>query len=186
MGLFKPSTTFASPASGSNAQRGFPAPGDYGQTTGPARPQPQPVLRQPIRETKGKRTFFKPAEGSNAQRGFPTPLSRQQAYPDDLMNNSFLSSGLPTPVYTPYYSRGAAAYVQNYGKVLYDPIGSGVYAPYRPQAYYAQPGEYDDSAIWWTSQIVPTNVNLVGLNNPDVMNAILGQTLIEAVVRTTG
>jgi hypothetical protein len=92
----------------------------------------------------------------------------------------------PIEVVTPYYDRGAAATVQNFGKLLFNPIGAGIVAQSRPYASYGGAAQYADGALWWTSQVVPTTINLQGLTDPEALNEILGSTLVQAVVRTTG
>ena len=88
--------------------------------------------------------------------------------------------------YTEYYDRGAAAYVPNFGKVLVNAIGAGIFAPYRTQPSYGPAAQYANGAIWWTSQVIPTSLNLAGLSSPDELDAILGDLQVQAVVRTTG
>lgn len=88
--------------------------------------------------------------------------------------------------YTPYYDRGAAAYVPITGKLLYNPIGAGIVVNHRPQASYGPAGQYADGAIWWASQAIPTSVNLQGLTSPDELANLLDDIQIQAVVRTTG
>lgn len=102
------------------------------------------------------------------------------------MPNVPLQYGLPIMVYTPYYDRGAAAYVPNYGKVLFNPIGAGIVAQYRPQASYGKAAQYANGALWWSSQAIPTTVNLQGLTDPRTLAAMLGPIKIQGVVRTTG
>jgi hypothetical protein len=86
-------------------------------------------------------------------------------------------------VWTPYYDRGAAAYVQNYGKLLTNPIGAGIAVQHRGAASYGAAGQYINGAIWWTSQAVPTSVGLQGLSSPEVLAALLGRMSVQAVVR---
>jgi len=185
--MFRPANTFTDPASGSNAQRGYPEVGAGQQTTGDPRTYngaQTPIA--PLRPTKGMRSWFKPASGENAQRGYPAPGDGAQIRPNGSMPNVVVPYGMPIPVETPYYDRGAAAYVQNFGKVLVNPIGAGIVALNRPQASYGGAAQYDDAALWWTSQVVPTSINLQGLTDPEALNEILGETLVQAVVRTTG
>jgi hypothetical protein len=102
------------------------------------------------------------------------------------MPNLVPAYGQNVEVYTPYFSRGAAAYVQNYGKVLTNPIGAGVVARYRPQASYGGAAQYRNGAIYWTSQAIPTSVNLQGLTRPQDLAAVLGPINVQAALRTTG
>ena len=88
--------------------------------------------------------------------------------------------------YTPYYSRGAAAYVPNFGKVLTNPIGAGVVACYRTLPSYGPAAQYFNGAIWWVTQQVPTSIHMQGLTDPAELEALLGLTNVQAVVRTTG
>lgn len=99
------------------------------------------------------------------------------------MPNVVPQYGRNIEVETPYYDRGAAAYVQNYGKVLTNPIGGGIVALHRPQASYGPAAQYYDHAIWWTSQAVPTTVNLQGLTTPEALAAVLGPIQLQAVMR---
>lgn len=181
--MFKLSQTFQQPEQGANAQRGFPAPGTGAQTTGPAKSQPGTVAWQAKRWAKGIRSWMNPSAPADEQRGFPAPQNNGQRRPAGSMSNVPPVSGLPIAVETPYYDRGAAAFVQNYGKVLYNPIGAGIVALNRPQASYGQSSEYVNGSIWWTSQAVPTTVNLQGLVDPDALASIIDGINLEAVVR---
>lgn len=182
--VFKLSLSSRQPSTGPNVQRGFPAPGAGSQTTGdPSQPQQTVIGWRPARETKGIRSFFDAATPSGEQRGFPTPGNVGQQRPPGSMPNEVPIYGQNIEVWTPYYSRGADAFVQNYGKVLTNPIGAGIVAMNRPQASYGPAGEYHNGAIWWTSQAVPTSVGLQGLSDPRVLQALLGNMSVQGVVR---
>lgn len=180
--MFKLARTYKAPAKGSNPQRGFPSPGEGMQTTGPFDPAPEVVPWESSRPTKGRPSFFQLFNGGK-QAGQPSPTNAEQARPRGSMSNAVPQSGANIEVWTPYYSRGAAAYVQNYGKVLYNPIGAGVVALNRPQASYGPAGQYVEDQIFWTSQAVPTSVNLQGLTGPEVLAAVLGQVNVQGAVR---
>lgn len=182
--VFKLALSFDQPAQGANPQRGFPAPGTGAQTSGPPSQARQPdILPRPQRPTKGIRSWFQPATPASEQRGFPEAGNAGQQRPAGSMPNTPPVYGQNIEVYTPYYSRGAAAYVQNYGKVLTNPIGAGIVALNRPQASYGQSSEYHNGAIWWTNQTIPTSIGMQGLANPDVLAALLGMVNVQAVVR---
>lgn len=180
--MFKVERTYKTPSKGANAQRGFPAPGDGYQTIGEYEPAPAVVPWSPNRPTKGRRSMFavKPA---GQQRGFPAPGAKAQIRPAGSRPNVPVVYGRNVPVWTPEMDRGASAYVQNYGKVLTNPIGAGVVAMNRPQASYGKPAEYHDQTIWWVSQSIPTSVNLQGLVSPRALEAVLGGTYVQAAVR---
>jgi hypothetical protein len=190
--MFRLSNTWAQPSSG--GQSGFPAPGAGAQTTGgPFVPKhPGAVEWTPERPTKGRRTFFRqakrgsPNEGVSGQQGFPSVENDAQRRPPGSMPNVPPVYGGNIQVWTPYYSRGADAYVQNYGKLLTNPIGAGVVALQTPQASYGGAAQYFDGQLFWTSQVIPTNIPLQGLTDPEELAAILDGIDIQAVVRTTG
>jgi len=184
--VFRVADTFKNPASGANAQRGFPAPGSGAQISGDPITGSSYVPQVPTRPIKGRRSWFDIYTGSNPQRGFPSPENEDQKRPKGLMNNIPAVGGLPLEVYTPYYSRGAAAFVENYGKTLVNPIGNGVQVNHRPQASYGGAGQYFNGAIWWTNQVIPTSIPMQGLNSPDELAAILSGLEVQGVVRTTG
>lgn len=81
---------------------------------------------------------------------------------------------------------GAAFFAPQFGKVLSNPIGAGINVGYRPQPTYGGGAQYFNDAIWWTSQIVPTSISLQGLTDPQELQALLGNVLVEAVYPTTG
>lgn len=184
--VFALARTFHQPAAGAGPQRGFPSPGSGAQTSGDFTPAPRDGQWSPERPTQGRRTFWGASQPVGGQQGFPAANSTEQRRPAGSMPNIVQPDGLNHAVYTPYYSRGAAAYVQNYGKVLTNPIGAGVVAKYRPQASYGSSGQYVNGEIFWTSQAIPTTVNLQGLTDPAALAAVLGPIRVQAVVRTTG
>lgn len=185
--MFKLSLTNTRPSAPSNAQRGFGMVGSGEQIVGaPWYPTvgEQVTPRVPLRPTKGTRSFFGVTIGGNAQRGFPTPENAAQERPAGSMPNKPPVYGNDIQVWTPYYSRGAAAIVQNYGKLLTNPIGAGIAVNHRPSASYGPSAQYINHQIWWTSQAVPTSVGLQGLSSPEVLGALLGRMNVQAVVRT--
>lgn len=178
--VFQVSRTFKSPGT---SQAGFPAPGSGAQTTGKPRRQPGSTPWFTRRPTKGTRSFQSPVNGENAQRGYPAPQGLLQKRPPGFKNPPIFGGVFYR--WTPYYDRGAAAYVPNFGKVLYNPIGAGVAVNHRPQASYGVSGQYIQGSIYWTSQVIPTSVNLQGLTSPQVLAAILSQEQIYGVVKVS-
>lgn len=177
--MFKVARTYDNPTQGANAQRGFPSPGAGAQTTGDFAPQPPDVDWMPERPTQGRRTFW----DILSQRGFASPENPLQRRPPGSMPNVPPVSGLPSWAPTARQSYGAEGIAPQYGKVLTNPIGAGVVAPYRPQASYGGSAAYYNGVIWWTSQAIPTSVNLQGLTDPNVLAAVLGPVNVQAAVR---
>lgn len=183
--MFKLALTFKNPSGPAGSQQGFPAPGSGAQTTGdPVTSAGRATPWAPLRPIKGGRSWFGvTAGGENTQRGFAQVGAGGQIRPKGSMPNKPPVYGDSIPVWTPYYDRGAAAYVQNYGKVLYNPIGAGIAVNHRPSASYGPSAEYINGQIWWTSQAVPTSVGLQGLTSPAVLQALLSRMSVQAVVR---
>lgn len=179
--VFKLAKTWSDPSS---SQQGFAPIGAGNQSLAQYQPPPTRVARTPVRPTQGLRSWLFPQGGG--QQGFPSVEAPNQRRPAGSWGPGPVAYGLPIMVYTPYYDRGAAAYVPNFGKVLYNPIGGGVVAKYRPQASYGKAAQYANGALWWASQAIPTTVNLQGLTNPKTLAAMLGPIKIQGVVRTTG
>jgi hypothetical protein len=183
--VFKLSRTFTNPA---RSQSGFATPGAGAQQSGPVSEKRHPdVPWFTKRWAQGARTWLRPTTvAASTQRGFGSPLSRSERRPRGSMPNVPPIYGGVYQHYTPYFDRGAAAYVPNFGYLLTNPIGAGVVALYRPQASYGSAGQYENGAIWWTSQVVPTSINLQGLTDPQELAAIFDNVTIQGVVRTTG
>jgi hypothetical protein len=184
--VFRLARTYTDPSADTSAQRGFPAPGAGGQTTGDHRPAPAKTQWRSGRPVTGTRSYPYPFLPAERQRGFPSPQNALEARPAGSMPNVPSIFGGVIETYTPYFSRGLAAFVPTFGKVLTNPIGAGIYAPYRTQASYGPPAQYANGAIWWTSQAIPTSVRLSGLTDPAILAELVGMTNVQAMVRTTG
>jgi len=182
--MFRLARTYTDPGLSANVQRGFPAPGDGAQLTGD---QSQPTQKftpktAPKRPTKGVRSFL----DIFTQRGFAEPQNPAEHYPAGTMNNVLIPDGLNHEILTPYFDRGAAAFVQNYGKVTVNPIGAGVQVMDRPMASYGVSAEYHNGSIWWTPQNIPTSIPGQSLTNPEDLSAALGPINVQAAVRFAG
>ena len=181
--MFMVNRTFADPQ---DSQSGFAEPGAGAQSAGDPTwlcMYVEPVEQEPDRPTKGLFSWLFPTAPASEQRGFPEPNNALQHRPPGSMPNDAPIFGGVYQHWTPEYSRGAAAYVPNFGKVLTNPIGAGVVAMQRPQSSYGPAAEYVNGALWWTSQAVPTSVGLQGLTSPEVLSALVSQTEIQAMVR---
>lgn len=130
------------------------------------------------------RSFFPPPSPSRTQRGFPMPGGQPETR---------AAAGMPWPLVAPFggvimvqprrSDMGAAGFVMNFGKVLTDPIGAGVVAPHRPQAYYGQAGQYIDHTIFWAQRTIPTTIPLGPLTTPAELQALLGRVNVQAAIR---
>lgn len=127
------------------------------------------------------KVWFQP-NNSSVQRGGPVPMGQDQARnpPFSLLPpfGNFIQ------VLTRRFDRGAAAYSAVTGVVTYDPIGDGVVAKFRPPTIMGPAGQYVDGSIFWNVQSTPTSVGLGPLLTPQIMQALLGNTNVQAAVRT--
>jgi len=174
--VFKLSNTFPQPTNDGGAQRGFPAPGQGAQSTGaPVTSSPgSNVAWYPANWARGIRSWLNPGTPAGEQRGTPSPQSVNQRRPSGSMPNIPPIFGGHRDTVTPFYDRGAAAVVPFFGKVLTNPIGAGNVVLSRPMASYGGSPQYQNGAIWWTSQAIPTSLNLAGLTSAAELNALLG------------
>lgn len=184
--MWKLSNSWGNPSSPTSRAQGFAPVGSGAQYSGAPGGSPALIAREPVRPTKGLLSWLRPAAGAGPQRGFPAPENARQRRPAGSMPNDPPIFGGPIAVETPYFSRGADAFVQNFGKVFTNPIGAGIVALHRPQASYGEAGQYANGAIFWASQVIPTTINLQGLTDPEALAEIVGNINVQAMVRTTG
>lgn len=181
--VFRIEQTFYDPQ---DSQSGFAEPGAGAQTTGDPSfvSYPQPIVPlEPERPTKGLFSWLFPQSPRSAQAGQPEPFNALQHRPPGSMDNVPPIFGNVSFNETPYYSRGAAAFVPITGKVLTNPIGAGVVAMQRPQASYGPAGQFVDDTIFWTNRAVPTSVDLNGLLSAEQVQALVGDMSVQAMVR---
>lgn len=181
--VFQLSRTFKKPSAGANVARGFPAPGAGAQTTGDFTPSPRDTVWGSDKPTQGRRSFWDVLRPSGGQQGYPDPMGPGQERPAGSMPNVPAYGGLPSWAPVMQQSYGAGRVSPQYGKVLTNPIGAGVVARHRPQASYGSAAQYVNGAIWWTSQGIPTSVNLQGLTDPAQLAAVLGPVNVQAALR---
>jgi hypothetical protein len=183
MGLFTIKRTFADPG---QSQSGMASPGAGAQRSGEpsylADRDNCPRQTEPERPTKGIFSWLFGTPESR-QRGFPAPENALQHRPPGSMTEVPPIFGGVYQQYTEPYSRGAAAYAPNFGKVLENPIGAGIVVLHRPQSSYGGSAEYHNGVAFWTNQTIPTSIHLQGLTTPEEMEALLGTVDVQAAVR---
>lgn len=134
---------------------------------------------------KGKRSWFAPEQcRSQAQRGYPMPLNGCETRAAAGQPWADMSGfGGSIAVMPRREDMGAAGFVQNFGKVLTNPIGAGVVALHRPQASYGVAGQYVAHTIFWASQTIPTSIPHGSLVSPQQMLDLLGTVNVQAAMR---
>ena len=84
------------------------------------------------------------------------------------------------------YSRGAQAYAPQFGVLNYNPIGAGIYAPYKLPVIGGPGARYQFAAIWFDVQTIPTTVKASPTMSMDSLNALIMTSHVDAMYATTG
>jgi hypothetical protein len=121
---------------------------------------------------------------SALMRGQPAPLSwwqrRKIAGPATVPQ--------PNPIYvtSPQFSRGADAHAPRFGKLNINPIGAGVYAPYRLPTIAGPGARYVFGAIWFDVQAISTSLQINPTVPIETVNALIAAGHVGPTYRTTG
>lgn len=99
----------------------------------------------------------------------PTPM---QAYPIWLMSRP--------------YDRGAGAYAPKFGTIPINPIGAGIYSPYKLPVIAGPGARYQFGAIWFDVQTIPTTMRINPTVPVETVNALLATSHVGPSYRTTG
>jgi hypothetical protein len=92
------------------------------------------------------------------------------------------------PFYLPSvpYSRGAAAFGAKFGLLPINPIGAGVYAPYKLPVIAGPGARYQHAAIWFDVQTIGTSLQINPTLPVEVVNALLATSSVGPSYATTG
>jgi len=128
-----------------------------------------------------------PAAGVDPQammRGKPVAFAWWQRKPFPKL----VTTPQPVPVWLQSrpYDRGADAFAPHFGQLAYNPIGSGVYAPYRIPTIAGPGAQYVFGAIWFDVQTVPTSIKINPTIPIETMDALIMQSRVSGTYLTTG
>jgi hypothetical protein len=84
------------------------------------------------------------------------------------------------------YDRGAGAYAPKFGVLNINPVGAGIYAPYKLPVSGGPAARYDMAAIWFDVQTVPTSVQASPTMTMQSLNALIATSHVAAMYPTTG
>ena len=84
------------------------------------------------------------------------------------------------------YDRGAGAFSPKFGVINYNPIGAGVYSPYKLPVIAGPGARYQMGAIWFDVQSIPTTIRMSPTMSSDSLNALLATSSVAAMYATTG
>lgn len=86
----------------------------------------------------------------------------------------------------PTWDRGAGAFAPKLGVVAGNPIGAGVYAPYRIPTIAGPGARYMFAAIWFDVQTVPTSIHLSPSMSAESLNALIATSYVAGMYPTFG
>lgn len=84
------------------------------------------------------------------------------------------------------YSRGAGAHAPKFGILNINPIGAGVYAPYRLPSIAGPGGRYQFGAIWFDVQTVPTSLLINPTIPIETVDALIASSYVGGAIITEG
>lgn len=84
------------------------------------------------------------------------------------------------------YSRGAGAHAPKFGTLPINPIGGGVYAPYRLPTIAGPGARYEFGAIWFDVQTIPTSIRINPTIPIETINALIATSRVAGTYITTG
>lgn len=84
------------------------------------------------------------------------------------------------------YSRGAGAYSPKFGVIPTNPIGAGIYAPYKLPVIAGPGARYQFGAIFFNVQSIPTSMHFSPTMPAQSINALLATSHVAAMYATTG
>lgn len=103
-----------------------------------------------------------------------------------IVGDGIVPQGAPYYLQSRPYSRGAGAYSPKLGILTSNPIGAGVYAPFRLPSIAGPGARYAYGAIFFDVQTVPTSIFAAPTIPQESVNALIAQSHVAAMYATTG
>lgn len=117
-------------------------------------------------------------------RGTPGALAPYQRR--QIQGPATVAQGMPVYLQSRPYDRGAGAYSPKFGVLNINPIGAGIYAPYKLPVIAGPGARYQMAAIWFDVQSVPTSVQASPTMSMESLNALIATSSVAAMYPTTG
>jgi hypothetical protein len=127
---------------------------------------------------------FAGVQQSAVMRGQPVPLAFWQHRPQ--LGPQTVPQGTPLWLQSRPYDRGAEAFAPHFGKLNINPIGAGIYAPYRIPTIAGPGARYQFGAIWFDVQSVPTSMQMNPTVPIETVEALLATAHVGPSYLTTG
>jgi hypothetical protein len=96
-----------------------------------------------------------------------------------------VGQGAPFYLQSRPYSRGAGAFAPKFGIIASNPIGAGIYAPYRMPTISGPGARYQHGAIFFNVQAIPT-IRMSPTMPSQSIEALLATSYVAASYATTG
>ena len=97
-----------------------------------------------------------------------------------------IAQGQPVYLQSRPYDRGAGAFSPKFGILNINPIGAGIYSPYKLPVSGGPAARYEAAAIWFDVQTIPTSIPPSPTMSMDSVNALLAMSSVSAMYATTG
>ena len=97
-----------------------------------------------------------------------------------------MAQGWPVFMHSRPYSRGAGAYSPKFGLLATNPIGAGIYAPYKLPVIAGPGARYEFGAIFFNVQAIPTTIRMSPTMPAQSVAALLATSSVSAMYATTG
>jgi hypothetical protein len=94
--------------------------------------------------------------------------------------------GQPLWLHSRPYSRGAGAFSPKFGTLPYNPIGAGVYAPYKLPVIAGPGARYNFGAIWFDVQTIGTSLQINPTIPVETVDALIATSYVGGSYITTG
>jgi hypothetical protein len=124
------------------------------------------------------------AQQSGLMRGTGGALTYWQRR--QIQGPTTVAQGFPIWLQSRPYDRGAGAFSPKFGVLNINPIGAGVYSPYKLPVMAGPGARYQLGAIWFDVQTVPTSVQASPTMSMDSLNDLIMQSSVSAMYATTG
>jgi hypothetical protein len=98
-----------------------------------------------------------------------------------IRGDQTIPQGQPAWLQSRPYSRGAGAFAPKFGHIPVNPIGAGVYAPYKLPVIAGPGARYDFAAIWFNVQSIGTSLNISPTIPVETVNALLATSSVAAM-----
>lgn len=116
--------------------------------------------------------------------GHPPPFAAWQA--KQIAGPGTTIQGFPVYLHSRPYSRGAPAYAPKFGVLNWNPIGAGIYAPYKLPVIAGPGARYVFGAIWFDVQAISTSLQLNPTVPVETVNALIATSSVGGSYLTTG